>query len=266
MKTRSGTRAPGERCAAGGELGGEIASLEAALATLELGAIDDRIGEASERRAAADHAKRRTEAKLEELLAERHRAEEELADAAGKRESATAALYRLRSAGERVALRRESAASLVETLEQAARRPRLPTGPTAAELRRQKLREEASLTRDRLAALERTLAEREGVPPAARALAESGHELLLSRLDVAPGDERAVVAALRGRGAAVLAPDEEAALRLVDEARERGLGSVNVVVDDPSRVRDGSTTSCRAAQSPDECGVGTTEAARGVRG
>ena len=214
------------------KLGGEIASLEAAVATLDLAAVDERIGEASERRTAAEHARRRTEAKLEELLAERHRAEEELADAAGRRESATAALYRLRSAGERVALRRESAASLIESLRQAASRPRLPTGPSAADLRREKLREEANLVRERLGALERTLAEREGVPPAARALAEAGHELLLSRLSVAPGDERAVVAALRGRGAAVVAPDKQAALRLVDEARARGLGSLAVVVDE----------------------------------
>ena len=213
------------------KLGGEIASLEAALATLDLAVIDERIGEASERRAAADHAKRRTESKLEALLAERHRAEEELADAAGKREAATAALYRLKSAGERLELRRESAAALVESLRHAATRPRLPTGPSSAELRRLKLREEAGLARERLAALERTLAEREGVPPAARALAEAGHELLLSTLAVAPGDERAVVAALRGRGAAVVAPDEQTALRLVDEARAGGLGSLNVVID-----------------------------------
>ncbi|HEV2902666.1 MAG TPA: AAA family ATPase [Gaiellaceae bacterium] len=214
------------------KLGGEISSLEAAVATLDLAAVDERIGEASERRAAAEHAKRRTESKLEELLAERHRVEEELADAAGKRESATAALYRLKSAGERLELRRESAGALVESLRQAASRPRLRTGPSAADLRREKLREEAGLARERLAALERTLAEREGVPPAARALAEAGHELLFSRLEVAPGDERAVVAALRGRGAAVVAPDEEAALRLVDEARTRGLGSLNVVVEE----------------------------------
>ena len=214
------------------KLGGEIASLEAAVATLDLAAVDERIGEASERRAAADHAKRRTEGKLEELLAERHRAEEELADAAGKRESATAALYRLKSAGERLELRRESAAALVESLRHAASRPRLRTGPSAADLRRLKLREEADLARERLAALERTLAEREGVPPAARALAEAGHELLLSKLEVAPGDERAVIAALRGRGGAVVAPDERTALRLVDEARAGGLGSLNVVVEE----------------------------------
>ena len=214
------------------KLGGEIASLEAAVATLDLAEIDERIGEASERRTAADHAKRRTDGKLEELLAERHRAEDELADAAGKREAATAALYRLRSAGERLALREESAGALVETLRQAASRPRLPTAPTPADLRRQKLREDAELARERLAALERTLAEREGVPPAARALAEAGHELLLSRLDVAPGDERAVAAALRGRGAAILAPDEESALRLAEQARARGLGSLHVVIDE----------------------------------
>ena len=101
-----------------------------------------------------------------------------------------------------------------------------------AEIRRRKLREEAGLARERLATLERTLAEREGVPPAARALAEAGHELLLSKLEVAAGDERAVVAALRGRGAAVVAPDERTALRLVDEARASGLGSLNVVVDE----------------------------------
>ena len=44
--------------------------------------------------------------------------------------------------------------------------------------------------------LEQSLAEREGLPPAARALAEQGERLLLSLLDVEPGDERAVAAAL----------------------------------------------------------------------
>jgi chromosome segregation protein len=44
------------------------------------------------------------------------------------------------------------------------------------------------------------------------------------------GDERAVAAALRGRGAAVIARDEPTALALVQEARRRGLGSLTVVV------------------------------------
>jgi chromosome segregation protein len=212
------------------KLAGEIGGLEAAIAALDLTAIDERIADAEERRDAAEHAKRRSDSKLEDVLAERHRAEEELADAAGRREQATAALYRLRSAAERVGLRSESAAELVESLRDAASRPRMPTGPSRAELRRRKLREEADLARERLHALERTLAEREGVPPAARALAEAGHALVVSQLDVPPGDERAVAAALRGRGAAVVAADEAGALALVQEARRRGLGSVTVVI------------------------------------
>jgi chromosome segregation protein len=204
------------------KLTGEIAGLEAAIATLDLAALDEQIAGAEERRSAAEHAKRRSGAKLEDLLLERHRAEEELADAAGRREHATAALYRLRSAAERVALRRESAAAQLESLKDAAAKPRLPI-----DVRRQRLRDEA---RERLGALERMLAEREGVPPAARALAEAGHPLVLSELDVPSGDERAVAAALRGRGAAVIAQDEVTALALVQEARRRGLGSVTVVV------------------------------------
>jgi chromosome segregation protein len=215
------------------KLGAEIAGLEAAIANLDLAALDEQIAAAEERRGAAEHARRRSDSKLEDLLAERNRAEEELADAAGRREGATAALYRLRTAGERLALRRESAVTLHESLRDAASRPRLPTGPTHADLRRRKLREEAGLARERLRALERTLAEREGVPPAARALAEDGHPLVLSELDVAAGDERATAAALRGRGAAVVAPDEESALRLVGEARRRGLGSLTVVIGSP---------------------------------
>jgi chromosome segregation ATPase len=204
------------------KLAGEIAALEAAIATLDLAAIDEQIGGADERRVATDQAKRRSDSKLEDLLAERHRAEEELADAAGRREQATAALYRLRSAGERVALRCESASDLLASLRDAAAKPRL-----AVDTRRQRQRDEA---RERLAALERMLAEREGVPPAARALAEAGHPLVLSELDVAAGDERAVAAALRGRGAAVIAPDRETGLALVREARRRGLGSVTVAI------------------------------------
>ncbi|HEV2713593.1 MAG TPA: AAA family ATPase [Gaiellaceae bacterium] len=212
------------------KLAGEIARLDAAVATLDLAAVDDQIAAAEERRTAADHAKRRSDAELDDLVTERRRAEEELADAAGRREQATAALYRLRSATERVALRQESAGELLQGLQDAAKRPRIPTGPSQAERRRQKLRDEAALARERLTALERALAEREGVPPAARALAERGYPLVLSDLDVPTGDERAVAASLRGRGAAVVAPDTETALSLVQEARRRGLGSVTVVV------------------------------------
>ena len=114
------------------KLGGEIATLEAAIAALDVAGLEEQIAAANERRGAAEHARRRSDAKLDDLLAERRRAEEELADAAGRREAATAALYRLRSGGERVTLRRESAAALVESLKDAAAKPRLPAGPSPA--------------------------------------------------------------------------------------------------------------------------------------
>jgi chromosome segregation protein len=206
------------------KLGTEIAGLEAAIASLDLRELDEQISAAEERRAAAEHARKRSDSKLENLLAERNRAEEELADAAGRREGATSALYRLRTAGERLALRRESAATLHESLRDAAARPRLRIDVT-----RQRHREDLQ---ERLRALERMLAEREGVPPAARAFAEAGHPLLLSKLTVPAGDERAVAAVLRGRGAAVIASNEQSALALACEARRRGLGSVTVIVGD----------------------------------
>src|SRR5881409_4049391 len=99
------------------KLRGEIASLRARVAQLDLAALE-------ERRTAAQLTRRRIDEKVEALLQERARAEEELADAAGRREHATAALYRLRSARERVGLRRESAQGLLERFRSELERPR----------------------------------------------------------------------------------------------------------------------------------------------
>src|SRR5207237_4915242 len=82
----------------------------------------------------------------------------------------------------------------------------------------------------RLAALETALAEREGFSPAARALAEAGERLAVSALEVEPGYERAVAAALASRASALLADDPQAALALLERARTEGLGSPTVVV------------------------------------
>ena len=87
-----------------------------------------------------------------------------------------------------------------------------------------------SLAKERLAALERSLAEREGIPPAARALADEGAELALSLLDVDSGNERAVAAALAWRASAVMADDAAAGLALLQRAREAGLGSLAVLI------------------------------------
>src|SRR5262249_8119804 len=94
--------------------------------------------------------------------------------------------------------------------------------------------ERVRLLEDRLAALERSLAEREGLPPAARALAEQGERLALSLLDVEPGLERAAAPALRPRASALVADDVQAAFALLERARAAGLGSLTVLVA-PSR-------------------------------
>jgi len=196
----------------------EIASVEARLAELELEELSRQAEEIEERGTAASLARKAVNAKLDELLIERNRAEEDLADAAGRREEATASLYRLRSAADRVELRREAAEALVERMR--AVPLRLPTVDD----------ERLRTTRERLAAVERALAEREGLPPAARALAEKGARLALSELEVDPGRERAVAAALGARGSALLVDDVQAGLGLLEQAHAAGLGNLTVLV------------------------------------
>ena len=200
----------------------EIGSIRARIAQLELAGVDERRAEAQERREAATLARNRTANDLEGLLRERDRVEGELVGAAGGREEATAGLYRLKSAAERLELRRESAEALAERLR--------ADPPPVRSLERERLLEEARLARERLGALERTLAELEGLPPAARALAEQGERLVLSSLAVDDGDERAVAAALAWRAAAVLVPDAAAGLKLLEQARAAGLGNLGVVL------------------------------------
>ncbi len=346
----------------------EIAGLRARIAQLELAGLEERLAEADGRRTAAALARRAAEGRLEAVLEERGRAEEELADAAGRREQAMQELYRLRSAAERLGIRRESTTGLLERaraelaaaetqagepgvelaeLEREARgaaeaaraaavereiraerarqslarllgaeraaaaaaqaaleealaergaieaeltgaagereaalsvsyelrsraaglavqregAARLASGlhaelaeaeaevqrggPSPRELERAALlarasAREAAHERDtlaeraltaveRLATLERSLAEREGIPPAARAFAEEGGRLVLSALEVEPGSERAVAAALGPRASALLVDDARGALALLERAAELGLGSLRVL-------------------------------------
>jgi chromosome segregation protein len=226
----------------------EIASLRARVAELDLADAGRRLGDAEGRRDAAALARRGAQSRLEGLLGERTRAEDELSDAAGRREAAVAALYRLQGGTERLGLRSESAASLRQRLDgelaltapspshetQDLARLERDAAESAAAARlaaseRDDLDERAGLASERLRALERALAEQEGLPPAARALAERGATLALGALEVEPGSERAVAAALRDRASAVLADDPEAALELLDRARAEGLGSLTVL-------------------------------------
>jgi len=217
------------------KLRGEIASLRARVAELDLATLRERLEDGEGRRTAALLARKHADEKLDTLLEERRRAEEELADAAGRREQATATLYRLRSARERLELRRESAQSLLDDLRAELSRPRRVLD-ARVRAERETLREQARVGRERLQTLERALAEREGLPPAARALAEEGERLALSLLEVQPGAERAVAAALGHRAAAVVATDARAALALAERARAAGLGSVVVLTREPAAL------------------------------
>src|SRR3954471_23525630 len=217
------------------KLRGEIASLRARVAELDLAGFRERLEDGESRRTAAILARKHADEKLNALLEERRRAEEELADAAGRREEATATLYRLRSARERLELRKESAAALLERLRAELARPRRVLD-ARVRAEREAAREQARIARERLQTLERALAEREGLPPAARALAEEGERLALSLLDVEAGQERAVAAALGHRAPALVATDARAALALAERARAAGLGSVVVLTRDPREL------------------------------
>jgi chromosome segregation protein len=218
------------------KLGVEIARLQARIAELDLAAFEERLGALEARRGAAASERRGIEERLEALLAERGRAEEELADAAGGREQALQALYLLRSAAERVAMRRESAEARLRGLRDELERPRRVLDERVR-AERTALAEQVRLLDERLGALDRALAEREGLPPAARALAEEGERIALSLLDVDAGRERAVAAALGPRASALMADDATSGFALLERARAAGLGSLLVLVGrDPAHV------------------------------
>jgi chromosome segregation protein len=226
----------------------EIVSLRVRIAQLDLADSAERRQEEEGRRDGAALARRGAQSRLEGLLADRARAEDELSDAAGRREAAVAALYRLQGGSERLELRGEAAAALLERFRSEvpaesgdpaagpddATRLELEAARAAeaarvAERERVELAERAALVRERVRALEQALAEQEGLPPAARALAEQGARLALASLEVQPGMERAVAAALRSRASAVLAADPAVGLALVQRASAAGLGSLTVL-------------------------------------
>jgi chromosome segregation protein len=214
----------------------EIARQRARIAQLDLTGLEKRLAELETRRSAAGVGRRGVEERLEALLAERTQAEEELADAAGAREQALQILYRLRSAAERLELRRESAEALVQRLRDGLARPRR-TLDQRVRAERAALADELHLLEERLRTLDRTLAEREGLPPAARALAEDGERIAFSLLEVEPGRERAVAAALGRTASAVVRDDAAGALALLERARDSGLGSLVVLVGrDPAQL------------------------------
>ena len=208
------------------KLGVEIRRIRAGLAALDLAEYSTRAGEAGARKTELEAAQADVQSRLDALLVERERAEGELAAVAGGQEGAAGALYRLRSARERVEMRREAASDLLERL-------RAPVVQRHGD----DLAEQARLAEARAVAVERALAEREGLPPAARALAERGETLALSAVDVEPGHEASVAAALGHRAAAVVVEDAARGLELLEHARSAGLGRLVVLVgQDPAEL------------------------------
>ena len=140
----------------------EIAGLRARIAQLDLADSGSRRAEAEERRDAAAFSKRGAQGRLEGLLADRARAEEELSDAAGRREAAVAARYRLQGGIERLELRSESAAALLERFRAetpAADEPEAQTDLARLELEAARAAEAARRAeRERTAVAERAVA------------------------------------------------------------------------------------------------------------
>src|SRR3989440_1512384 len=121
------------------KLSAEVAALESRLAALDAARVEEQLAELEERRTASGLARRRSDERLEALLVERRAAEDELEDAAGRREAATAALYRMRSGAERLAVRSEAIGRLVEPLRLDAQESEQvlaaePAGPSRAQL------------------------------------------------------------------------------------------------------------------------------------
>ena len=113
QEAAAAARAPGDRRRARREARGrDLRACRRRSRRSTSSAWHERRAEAEGRRAATAEQRRALDEQINALVAEREAAEEELTDSAGAREQATAALYRLRSGGERIALRRESASSL----------------------------------------------------------------------------------------------------------------------------------------------------------
>ncbi len=191
----------------------------------------------------------RLEAESRALLEQRTKVEGDLAQAASLPEAAGRGLIELAAAVERLSLRRESlGASLQHSRQELseAEAQERSGAPSYRELEQAEARaaarereraqecdracEHARHAAERLSVLERSIEEREGIPPAARALAEAGELLALTLLEVEPGYEQAVAAALAWRAAALIAPDPKRGLDLLEKARREGLGNLAVVL------------------------------------
>ena len=160
------------------------------------------------------------------MLAERRKAEEGLAEAAGRHEEATAALYRMRSAVERLELRRERAEETAAALRADADRPRLPTPPKPP-------------------SYERALTAAGAWVPERVELAEA-----VSRLEQAHAERRDALVALSGGESWFAAGAEAAAPAPEPSTREDALRSLAELAERAAALAGGRRRARRARWSP----------------
>ncbi len=181
------------------KLVGEIAALEARIAELDLAGLAERRSAAEERRTACALARRASQEKLTALLEQRNHLEEELSDAAGRREAAVGALYRHQGGAERLALRRESSSDLARRLrDELAELERATAAPTDAALEALEEAARAAAAAARDAAQERGSAAERARGSHARLAALERHraDAASAELDRLRGERRALEATL----------------------------------------------------------------------
>jgi chromosome segregation protein len=236
------------------KLGLEIARLQAAIATLDLVRLAERRGEADARRTETAAERSALDERIAALVAERERAEEELTDSAGAREQATAALYRLRSDGERIVLRRESAAALTTALrfELEAARSHDPSASVELEVA---AREAAATAQAAAGERARLQVEAEERWARVAAVERGAQALLAAELDTVLGRRTQAESLLTGGGRDALLALRGAAQRLGvrHESAERLLGELQRDLAAASRAPSGPTPAQlgRAAEDAD---------------
>ena len=187
------------------KLGIEIAALRARIAQLDLADSGSRRAEAEERRDTAAFAKRGAQGRLEgfSAIGREPRRSSRTRQVAARPRLRLATGCRAASSGSSCGPSRrrrclsDSGPRLLPLRTSRTRRAtlarleleaaRAAEAARSAERERVALAERAALVRERVRALEQALAEQEGLPPAARALAEDGARLALAALDVAAG-------------------------------------------------------------------------------
>ena len=225
------------------KLRGELARLRARIAELDLSTLDERLAEARTRRgaAAAGRAAPKSGSRRCSPSAARPRRSSRTRRARASRRcrSCTGCAAPPSASGCGASRPSRCVRRLREELEQPRR-----VLDERVRMERAALGEQVSLHEERLRALDRALAEREGLPPAARALAEEGERIALSLLDVEAGMSARSpqrCGSVRPRGRATTRPRVRA-------ARARAGGRARRSSSSSAVIRRSSSSECRSSR------------------